>query len=97
MTTISWAITPLAEPGNTLREGRSPDDVHAWLVALRGARDVLIDGRATDVAIMFDGEMVAGYAPARTPLRAADHAALVADLVEMHQLATAGFAAAALS
>jgi hypothetical protein len=68
-----------------------------WLMALRGARDQLVNGHATDIAIVFDGEMVAGYAPPQTPLRAADHAALIADLVEMHQRATAGFVAAALS
>jgi hypothetical protein len=97
MTTISWVLTPLAEPDSTLREGGSPDLDHAWLVALRSAREVLVAGHAEDVAILFDGEMVAGYAPPRTLLRPADHAALTADLVEMHQRATADFVAAALS
>lgn len=97
MTTISWALTTLADPTSPLRVGRSPDHDHAWLVALRGMRDLLVSGHATDVAIMFEGELVAGYAPPRTPLRAADHAALTADLVEMHQLATPAFVAAALS
>jgi hypothetical protein len=97
MTTISWALTPLAATGRTLREGRSPDHHHAWLVALRGARDLLVDEQADDVAILFDGEMVAGYAPAQALRRASDHAALIADLVEIHQLATADAVAAALS
>jgi hypothetical protein len=97
MTTISWALTPLAEPGVMLREGRSPDHDQAWLMALRGTRDVLVGCHATDVAIVFDGEMVAGYAPPRPPKHAADHVALIADLVDMHQRATADFVAAALS
>ncbi|MFL6120887.1 hypothetical protein [Actinophytocola sp.] len=97
MTTISWTLTSLADPETILREGRSPDRDHAWLIALRGTRDLLVDDHVADVAILFDGEMVAGYAPPQTPLRAADHAAVIADLVEMHQRATADFVAAALA
>lgn len=97
MTTYSWALTPLGELGTTLCEGHSPNLDHAWLLALRGARDLLVSGHANDVAILVNGEMVAGYAPPRTPPRAHEQATIVADLAEMLQLATADFAAAALS
>jgi hypothetical protein len=97
MTTISWTLTPLVDPETILREGRSSDRDHAWLMALRGIRDLLVDDQVADVAILFDGEMVAGYAPPQSQLRAADRAAVIADLVEMHQRATADFVSATLA
>lgn len=99
MTAISqaWMVTPLAEHDTVLRNGHSPDTDHAWLHALRAARDLLIGHHADALAILIDGQMVAGYALARPPRRAEDYAALTADLVEMYQQATADFPAAALS
>lgn len=96
-TSLIWTVTPIAEHDTVLRSGHSPDIDHAWLHALRAVRDLLVGHHADDVAILVDGQMVAGYAPARPPRRAEDYAALTADLLEMHQQATGGFLAAALS
>jgi len=84
-----WAIKNIGDPGQH-RAGVAATHSDAWVQALAAGRAALLGGDLDTLAVIVDDEDPAAlYSPARDEHGVLDAADVTADLVEIHQNATA--------